>query len=34
MLLKFSVNHYIIDAGTDKADPELNAARLELAWGF
>ena len=33
-VLKLSVNHYVLDAGSGKPDPELNAARLEIAWGF
>jgi opacity protein-like surface antigen len=34
MFWKFSVNHYVLDAGSGGADPELNAARLEIGWGF
>ena len=34
MFWKLSVNHYVLDAGNGGADPELNAARLELGWGF
>ena len=34
MFWKLSVNHYVVDAGSGGADPELNAARLEIGWGF
>ncbi len=34
MFWKFSVNHYVLDVGGAGADPELNAARLEIGWGF
>jgi len=33
-MLKFSVNHYELDTGGDRANPTLNAARLEVAWSF
>lgn len=32
--LKLSVNQYWIDVGNAGADPELNAARLEVGWTF
>mgnify|MGYP001820383796 FL=1 len=34
MFWKLSVNHYILDIGGAGADPELNAARLEIGWSF
>lgn len=34
MLLKLSVNRYLLDTGANRADPELSAARVEVAWGF
>ena len=34
MFWKLSVNHYVLDVGGSGAEPELNAARLEIGWGF
>jgi opacity protein-like surface antigen len=34
MFWKLSVNHYMLDVGGAGADPELNAARLEIGWRF
>ena len=31
---EYSVNHYVLDVGGGGAEPELNAARLEIGWGF
>ena len=33
-MLKLSINHYELDTGGDRANPTLNAARLEFGWSF
>jgi opacity protein-like surface antigen len=34
MMLKLSYNNYELDTGGDRANPTLNAARLEVGWTF
>lgn len=34
VVMKLSLNHYILDFGSGKPDPSLDAARLEFGWAF
>jgi hypothetical protein len=33
-VLRLSYNNYEVDGSGDAPDPTLNAARLEVVWGF